>query len=152
MVLVSVRVGTSMKWTRLSPAVPTKKMVLSGLKIPASGAVAVPESFTALRVPAAPKVEADRVGGKNWADRAGGRGIGDKGDGRVGRGDDLVDRGGGHRQMFGVGARGLEEQAGRGSRSSPVGRRQVPVGSSRPLLDGHAGNGDTVMMLQDRDR
>lgn len=31
--------GMPMMWTRLSPAVETKKMLLSGLKAPASGAV-----------------------------------------------------------------------------------------------------------------
>ena len=36
---LSVSVGTSIKWTMLSPAVETKKYSLSGLKAPAKGAM-----------------------------------------------------------------------------------------------------------------
>ena len=53
MVLVSVRDGTSMMCTRLSPAVPTKKLELSELKAPANGAVAVPTRGTVPSVPCA---------------------------------------------------------------------------------------------------
>ncbi len=52
-VLESVKVAPDlvMRWTRLSPDVPTKNVELSELKTPFTGAVADPESFTLLSAP-----------------------------------------------------------------------------------------------------